>query len=275
MKGRIEQCFATLRERGERALIAFIMAGDPDMAATRALVHAAAAGADLIELGVPFSDPTSDGPVLQRSAERALRRNVSLPRVLELVHELRQESLTTPIILFGYYNPIFRYGCQRFAEDAVQAGVDGVLVVDLPPEEAGELRRFTDPAGLDVIHLLAPTSDSERIRKVLARARGFVYYVSLTGVTGVRAVDPAEVRPMVERVKRQTRLPIGVGFGISSPQQAAAVAQFADAVVVGTAIMRIVEEHGGDADLVERVGAFVRSLKSAIRSGASNASSAG
>ncbi|HUI26505.1 MAG TPA: tryptophan synthase subunit alpha [Candidatus Kryptonia bacterium] len=271
MSDRIEGCFRDLRAHGERALVAFIMAGDPDMARTRALVHAAAtAGADIIELGVPFSDPTSDGPVLQRSAERALAHNVSLPRVLELVHELRQESVPVPLILFGYFNPIFRYGCERFARDAARAGVDGVLVVDLPPEEAGELRRFTDPAGVDIIHLLAPTSDSDRMRKVLARARGFVYYVSLTGVTGVREVTPADVRPMVEKVKRQTKLPVGVGFGITTPEQAAAVAQFADAVVVGTAIMRIIEAHATAPDLVERVSQFIHSLKAAMRNGASS-----
>lgn len=272
MSGRIERSFAALRANDQRALVAFIMAGDPGMEQTRTLVHAAAAsGADIIELGVPFSDPTSDGPVLQRSAERALKQNVSLPRVLELVQELRQESVTVPLVLFGYFNPIFRYGCERFARDAARAGVDGVLVVDLPPEEAGELRRFTDPAGVDIINLLAPTSDSERMRKVLARAKGFVYYVSLTGVTGVRAVTPADVRPMVEKVKRQTKLPVGVGFGISTPEQAAAVAQFADAVVVGTAIMRIIEAHATAPDLVDRVSQFIRDLKAAMRNGASGA----
>lgn len=263
---RIESCFAALRERGEVALMPFIMAGDPDMAHTRAFLLAAQeAGADLIEVGMPFSDPTSDGPVLQRSAQRALDRNVSLPRVLELVHELRQQSLTVPIVLYGYYNPIFRYGPERFARDAARAGVDGVLVVDLPPEEAGELRRHTDQTGVDIIHLLAPTSDAVRMRKVLSRAKGFVYYVSVTGVTGVRAASPADVRPMVERVRRHTKLPVGVGFGISSPEQASEVAQFADAVVVGSAIMRIVEEHAGAPDLVQRVAEFIGDLKMAVR----------
>ncbi len=265
---RIESCFATLRERGEAALIPFLMAGDPDMSRTRALLLAAQeAGADLIELGMPFSDATADGPVLQRSAQRALAQNVSLPRVLELVHELRQQSLSVPVILFGYYNPIFRYGPDRFAHDAAQAGVDGVLVVDLPPEEAGELRRHTDEFGLEIIQLLAPTSDAARMKKVLSRAKGFVYYVSVTGVTGVRRASAADVRPMLERVRRHTKLPVGVGFGISSPEQAAEVAGFADAVVVGTALMRIVEEHGGSPDVVRRVADFIRELKAAVRSG--------
>jgi tryptophan synthase alpha chain len=265
---RIAERFAQLRKRGEAALIPFIMAGDPDMGHTRAIVIAAQdAGADILELGVPFSDPTADGPVLQRSAQRALMQNVSLARVLELVQELRGQGLTMPIILFGYYNPIFRYGVERFARDAAAAGIDGALIVDLPPEEAGELRRHTDAAGVDIIHMLAPTSDSDRMRKVLSHARGFVYYVSLTGVTGVQAIMPADVRPMVEKVKRQTKLPVGVGFGITAPEQAAAVAQFADAVVVGTAMMRIIEEYGGAPDVVERVSGFIRSLKAAMRNG--------
>ncbi|MBI4515574.1 MAG: tryptophan synthase subunit alpha [Deltaproteobacteria bacterium] len=273
---RIAERFAAVRARGEAALIPFIMAGDPDMGRTRALVLAAQeAGADLIELGVPFSDPTADGPVLQRSAQRALVQNVSLPRVLELVHELRQHALVVPVVLFGYYNPIFRYGPERFARDAAAVGVDGVLVVDLPPEEDAELRRHTDAAGIDIIHLLAPTSDAARMRKVLGHARGFVYYVSVTGVTGVRPIDPAEVRLMVEKVKRQTRLPVGVGFGISSPAQAAAVAEFADAVVVGSAIMRIVEERGGAADLVDQVADFIGRLKAATRRGQAPQSATG
>jgi tryptophan synthase alpha chain len=268
MSGRIASCFAALQQRGESALVPFIMAGDPDMDRTRALVTAAqAAGADVLEIGVPFSDPTADGPVQQRSAQRAIARGASLPRILELVHELRQAGVTIPIVLFGYYNPIFRYGTERFARDAATAGVDGLLVIDLPPEEAAELRRFTDPAGLDFICMLTPTSDGERMRRVLKGARGFVYYVSLTGVTGVRAVSPSDVRPVFERIKRQTKLPVGVGFGITTPDQARAIAEFADAVIVGTQIMRIIEEHATAPDLVKRVAEFLQALKAAIRNG--------
>ncbi len=264
---RIGQCFERLARRGEVALVPFLMAGDPDLDTTRSLLRGAVeAGADLIELGVPFSDPTADGPVLQRSAGRALQRGTSLARILEMVTELRAD-LSVPIVLFGYYNPIFHYGPARLAEDARRAGVDGLVVVDLPPEEADELWRPARAAGLDMIFLLAPTSDSRRVQAVLKKASGFVYYVSMTGITGTKAIDSTEVRGMVEDLRHQCSLPIGVGFGISTAAQAATVARFADAVVVGTAIMRVIEEHGGDVDLVERVGRFVRELKEALSRG--------
>jgi tryptophan synthase alpha chain len=261
----ISRRFAELRRSGEVALVPFIMAGDPDLDATRDMLHAVAeAGADLIELGVPFSDPTADGPVLQRSAARALQRGTSLQRILEMVSELRR-SLPTPIVLFGYYNPVFHYGPAALARDARQAGVDGLLIVDLPPEESDELWQPARDAGLDMIFLLAPTSDASRVHAVLRRASGFVYYVSMTGVTGSRAITPADVRPQVERVRSMCKLPIGVGFGITSGEEAAAVASFADAVVVGTSIMRRVEEQGAAAGLAENVGSFARELKLAIR----------
>jgi tryptophan synthase alpha chain len=263
--GRIAERFAVLRERGEVALIPFIMAGDPDLGVTKELLRAAAAsGADLIEIGVPFSDPTADGPVLQRSAYRALRRGASLPRILELVSDLRDE-LDVPLILFGYYNPIFHYGPEVFSRDARQAGVDGLLVVDLPPEEAEELWRPAHGAGLDLIFLLAPTSDAARVQAVMRRASGFVYYVSMTGVTGSRAITPMDVRPAVDWVRQQCPLPIGVGFGISSRAAAAAVAEFADAVIVGTSIMQLVESNNGHVDLAATVGSFIGELKAATR----------
>jgi tryptophan synthase alpha chain len=241
------------------------MAGDPDLGVTRELVLAATdAGADLIELGVPFSDPTADGPVLQRSAARALQRGTSLSRVLELVGQLRRE-IDTPIVLFGYYNPIFHYGPARLAADAKSAGVDGFLVVDLPPEEADELWQPARSQGLDVIFLLAPTSDEKRVAAVLKKASGFVYYVSMTGVTGSKAIEATEVRQAVEGIRDRCRLPIGVGFGISCAEVTRAVAEFADAVVVGSAIMRLVETQSGDPHLVESVGAFIRELKGATQ----------
>lgn len=265
MKSEISERFAQAKRRQEAALVPFLMAGDPDLGVTKALMLAAArAGADAIELGVPFSDPTADGPVLQRSAGRALARGVSLPRILEVVAEFRAEA-DVPVILFGYYNPFFRYGPERFCQDARKAGVSGLLVVDLPPEEADELWQPARAEGLDVIFLLAPTSDVSRVKKVLRKASGFVYYVSMTGVTGSKRIDTGEVRGMVERLRRDCRLPIGVGFGISSPADASAVAQFADAVIVGSAIMRLVEDSGGDASLPARVEAFVRELKAATR----------
>ncbi|MDX2168723.1 MAG: tryptophan synthase subunit alpha [Deltaproteobacteria bacterium] len=263
---RIKSTFAALKKRHEVALVPFIMAGDPDLETTRQLLLAAAdAGADLIELGVPFSDPTADGPVIQRAGVRALAQGTSLRQILELVAELRRGGFETPLVLFGYYNPYFHYGPERLVADARQAGVDGLLVVDLPPEEADELWTPARAAGLDIIFLLAPTSDRKRVKTVLAKASGFVYFVSMTGVTGSRAIDTADVAALVGDVRKQCRLPIGVGFGISTPEQAAAVACYADAVVVGSAITRLIEiEHGSPA-LVRSVGAFIRVLKDATR----------
>jgi tryptophan synthase alpha chain len=245
------------------------MAGDPDLGTTGALLREAAdAGADMIELGVPFSDPTADGPVLQRSAARALERGTSLPRVLEFVAGLRGE-LGIPVVLFGYYNPIFRYGPSRFARDASQSGVDGVLVVDLPPDEADELWLPLRAAEMDQIFLLAPTSDERRVRAVLRKASGFLYYVSMTGVTGSRAISPTDVRPMVESLRTRCGLPVGVGFGITSAAEAAQVATFADAVIVGTAIMRRVEEGERGSKLTSETRGFLRELKEAVRHPAS------
>lgn len=268
---RIDTTFGALRAQQQAALIPFLTAGDPDMDTTRELLRVAAdSGGDLLELGVPFSDPTADGPVLQRSAEIALKAGASLSRVLELVSDFRRAS-ATPVILYGYYNPIFRYGPERFAKDAQQAGVDGVLVVDLPPEEVGELLPWTRAAGIHFIFVLTPTSGPDRVRKVLRYAGGFLYYVSVTGVTGVRPMVAAEVRPAVQHLREATTLPIGVGFGISTPEQAAAVTAFADAAVVGSAIMRVVETHRGSAHVVPEVGAFIRHLKDGIRNGRAGA----
>jgi len=264
--GRIDETFAALKQRREVALVPFIMAGDPDLDATRVLLQAAvSAGADLIELGVPFSDPTADGPVIQRAGVRALQRGTSLRQILELVAELRRGGMTTPIILFGYFNPFLHYGPERLAADARAAGVDGLLVVDLPPEEADELWVPARAAGLDVIFLLAPTSDARRIKAVLRKASGFVYFVSMTGVTGTQAIDSADVARMVQGLRRTCRLPIGVGFGISTAEQATAVAAYADAVVVGSAIVKLVEAEGHSPALARSVGGFIGALKDAVR----------
>jgi tryptophan synthase alpha chain len=271
---RIDQCFARLRartagrENREAALVPFLTAGDPDLGVTRLLLEAACrGGADLIELGMPFSDPTADGPAIQRSSARAIAKGVSLPKIFEVVAQLRQTT-EVPIVLFGYYNPIFHYGPQRFAADAAAAGVDGVLVVDLPPEEADELYLPARAAGLEMIFLLAPTSDESRVRAVMKKAGGFVYFVSMTGVTGSKQIETDEVRRMVDGLREHCRLPIGVGFGITTPREAAAVARFADAVVVGSAIVRLIEEHSGADDLPARVEDFVRKLKEATRDSA-------
>ena len=264
---RVDDTFRRLRPQRQVALIPFLTAGDPDLEATHEMMRVAVeSGADLLEIGVPFSDPTADGPVLQASAEVSLRARTSLPRVLELVGRFRSAS-QVPVILYGYYNPIFHYGPERFAADAQQAGVDAVLVVDLPPEDVGELLMWTRPAGIHFIFLLTPTSGPDRVRKVLKHAAGFIYYVSVTGVTGVRAMEVGTVQPAVARLRQATDLPIGVGFGISTPEQAGAVAQFADAVVVGTAIMRVVDARRGSPRLVPEVGAFIRRLKDGMRDG--------
>jgi tryptophan synthase alpha chain len=244
--------------------VPFVTFGDPEPGMTLPLLESLArAGADLIELGVPFSDPMADGPILQRAAERALAGGATLRGCLDAVAEFRRTS-DVPIVLFGYYNPIFRYGPERFAADARAAGVDAVLCVDLPPEESGELDRSSRAHGLDLIYLLAPTSTLSRMRRVLSRARGFVYFVAVTGVTGVRAALAENLETLVRSVKRLTPLPVGVGFGISTPEQAAAVARFADAVIVGSAIARIIESRGREREVLGAVEAFAGSLAAAV-----------
>jgi tryptophan synthase alpha chain len=260
---RIPATFAALRASGRVALVPFFTAGDPDLATTRALVLGAVAeGADVIELGVPFSDPMADGPVLQRSAHRAIAAGTSLMRILELVADLRRDT-DVPLVLFGYYNPLLHYGLERIARDAATAGADAFLCVDLPPEEDAEFRAAARAAGLDLIRLIAPTTPPARIHRIAAAASGFLYCVSVLGVTGGRDALPPELPELVARVRRVTDLPVGVGFGVQRPEQAAWIAGFADAVVVGSAIARIVEttERGG---VVERVTAFVRELRVAM-----------
>jgi tryptophan synthase alpha chain len=261
---RIAEVLAACRARNRAALIPYLTAGDPSPACTPTLVRAVVeAGGDLVELGVPFSDPMADGPVLQRSAARALAGGTTLPRILEMVAELRRD-VDTPIVLFGYYNPYFRYGVEAIARDAAAAGVDGVLCVDLPPEEAGELRAAVQAAGLDLIALLAPTTPAARVRQIASTASGFLYFVSVLGVTGARATLPAELPALVASVRDAVSLPVGVGFGLQSPAQAAWVAGFADAVIVGSALARVIEEST-PVDAPSRVQAFVADLVAAMR----------
>ena len=268
---RIAQRFADLRARDEAALVAFFTCGDPDLPTTGELVRAAVAeGADLIELGVPFTDPMADGPVIQRAAARALAAGTSLHRVLEVVAELRRDGVDVPIVLFGYYNPFFRYGHAALARDAATAGADGFLCVDLPPEEGGDFQAAVRAAGLDLIFLLAPTSGPARIRTVARSASGFVYFVSVLGVTGARAELPADLPEWVRGVREIVDVPVGVGFGVSSPEQAAWIAGFADAVIVGSAYARIVEESGREAPA--RVAEFTGALRRAMRDARSRAS---
>jgi len=261
---RIADVLATCRARGRAALVPYLTAGDPSLAITPALVRAAVdAGADLIELGVPFSDPMADGPVLQRSAGRALAGGTTLHRVLETVVELRRE-ITTPIVLFGYYNPFFRYGVEPIARDAAAAGLDGFLCVDLPPEEAGDLRAAAERNGLDLIALLAPTTPQTRVRRIAEVASGFLYLVSVLGVTGGRTTLPAELPGLVAAIREVTDLPVGVGFGVQSPEQAAWLAGFADAVAVGSALARVLEDSTPD-EAPRRVADFVGGLAAAMR----------
>ncbi len=265
---RIAKAFRKLKEEGGKALVTFITAGDPDMATTAELIpELEKAGADIIELGMPFSDPMADGPTIQLSSERALAGGATLPGILETVRSARRES-DIPIILMGYYNPIFTYGMERFAEDAVAAGVDGVLLVDLPPEES-EAEGFTRTArknGLDVIFLLAPTSGYDRIEKVIRLGRGFLYYVSVTGVTGARKEVSASLREEVLKIRDRSTLPVVVGFGISDPDQAGEVSSFSDGVVVGSALVKYFEKYRG-SELKEKVTGFVSSLKAGMGSG--------
>jgi tryptophan synthase alpha chain len=236
--GRIERRLEELRVEGRAALVPYFCVGDPDLETTRLAVLAAVeAGADMIELGVPFSDPIADGPVIQAASQRALAAGSSLPRVLELAQALRRDT-DVPLVLFGYYNPIFRYGDEALAAAAKTAGIDAILCSDLPPEEAGRLVAACREQGLDSIFLLAPTSGDDRIDAVAGMASGFIYFVSVTGVTGARTQAPAGIERLVARVRERTGLPVGVGFGISDPAQAAAVASYAELVIVGSAIVR-------------------------------------
>ncbi len=242
-------CFENLRAAGRKALIPYVTAGDPEPSVTVPLMHAmVAAGADILELGVPFSDPMAEGPVIQRAMERALEYDVSLEDVLEMVRSFRKTDADTPVVLMGYLNPVEVKGYAEFAREAADAGVDGVLLVDMPPEEAGELRAALREHELDMIFLVAPTTDDARIQAITAAGGGFIYYVSLKGVTGAGHLDIGGVEEHVARIRRQTELPIGVGFGIKDAGSAARIAGVADAVVVGSALVRRIEENAGSAD---------------------------
>ncbi len=263
---RITRRFQELRRAGRKALIPYITAGDPRPELTVPMLHAlVAAGADIIELGVPFSDPMADGPVIQKACERALAQGMNPRRVLELVREFRQIDAQTPLVLMGYLNPIECMGYQEFVTAARDAGVDGVLTVDLPPEEAAELIEPLNAAGIAPIFLLAPTSSARRIRRTAELARGYLYYVSLKGVTGSAALDVAEVAEKLAAIRACTDLPLGVGFGIKDPPTAAAVAQVADAVVVGSALVARMGELADDPERMRReVAAQIAAMRQAM-----------
>ena len=258
---RIAATFEQLRARGERALLAYVTAGDPSLDATaRLTVEMDRRGADIIELGVPFSDPLADGPVVQRAARRALATGTTLAGVLACVERVRRE-VRAPIALLTYYNPLLAFGLTAFADRAAKAGVDGVMVADLPPEEAAPLATEADRVGLDTIHFAAPTSPPDRLRLIARQSRGFVYLVSVTGVTGERTDLPRDLEAQVRALRLVTTKPICVGFGIGRPEQVAAVGRLADGVIVGSAIARLVEERSASATLAADVGDFVAALK--------------
>jgi tryptophan synthase alpha chain len=271
--GRISRKFRALADAGELGLIAYITAGDPSLdASSRIVLAAAEAGADLIELGVPFSDPVADGPVIQRASERALRAGTTLAGVLELVRNLRAHT-DVPLVLFSYFNPILQMGLQRFAESAASAGADGVLATDLTPEEADEYRATMQAHSLDTIFLAAPTSTDQRLERIANASSGFLYLVSRTGVTGAREALPEGLPQLVRRIRNLTTLPIAVGFGISLPSHVSVLGGIADAAVVGSALMAEVEGAASVDAAVVAVAARVRALKNAARAGLSQRSS--
>ncbi len=270
---RLNRRFAALKAEGRGGLVAFVTAGDPNPEASARIVKGLpAAGADIIELGMPFSDPMADGPSIQASSLRALNAGMTLRKTIELVRDFRRDDPDTPIILMGYYNPIYRYGVDAFLADAVEAGVDGLIIVDLPPEEDDELCLPARAAGLHWIRLATPTSDAERLEKVLTNTSGFVYYVSVMGITGTKSAARDSIAAAVSRIKARSDLPVAVGFGIRRPEQAQEVVSVADAAVVGSALVDTVKAGLDEAgqpqdDVAAAVHALVRDLATGVRSG--------
>lgn len=267
MSGRLDSTFSRLRQSKEKALIAYLMAGDPGLPETEQLVVALEqAGADIIELGVPFSDPIADGPVIQQAAERALKSGTSLRRILASVTSLRQRT-EIPIILMLYYNSIHAMGCGEFCKAANAAGVDGLIVPDMPPDEAGPLKGPADAVGLPLIFLLAPTSTTDRRKLVAKESHGFVYYVSLTGITGAKLSNATDIQQNIEKLRKVSAAPVAVGFGVATPEDAARVSKMADGVIVGSAIVKQIAAHQQDPGMVKHVAEFVQSLKAAMAVG--------
>ena len=263
--GRISQTFERLRNAHERALIPYVTAGDPDLEMTKTLVREMVRrGGDIIEIGVPFSDPLADGPIIQRASQRALQGGTTLRNILRTVRDLRRD-VEVPLVLMTYYNPVFRYGEEAFVADALEAGVDGIIVPDLPPEEAQSLRTLTADSSLDLIFLAAPTSTSARLALIAEASRGFIYYVSRLGTTGVRDRLADDLRLMLERLRATTAKPFAVGFGVSTPEHVRLVAECADGVVVASAILQMLEDLGDRSDRLEHVGEFVATLKAATQ----------
>lgn len=259
---RLESTFARIRSNGHPGLVTYMTAGDPDLERSAAILRALdRGGADVIEVGVPFSDPLADGPVIQRATERALASGTTLSRVLDMVEGVRAD-VAAPVVIFSYANPVLRLGAERFADRAQRAGVDGVLLLDLPIEEAGDFRGMMAARGVDTIFLLSPTTTEARLRTAAALGRGFLYAISRLGVTGARDRVADGAREMVERIRAVSELPVAIGFGISRPEHVREVGQWADAAVVGSALVNVIAEAGADADLPAKVEEYVRWLKS-------------
>ncbi|MCB9963615.1 MAG: tryptophan synthase subunit alpha [Rhodospirillales bacterium] len=264
---RIAQTFAQLKARNKTALITYIAAGDPDQQTAQDILNALpAAGADVVELGMPFTDPMADGPTIQAATQRALKAGMTLAKTLEMAKAFRHRHAETPLVLMGYFNPVYKYGCEKFITDAKDAGVDGLILVDLPPEEEEELAPFARQAGIDLIRLVTPVTTQERLKTLVSSASGFLYYVSITGVTGTAQADVQSVAAHIRQIKAHTDLPVAVGFGIRTPEDAAAFAGTADGVVVGSALVAEIEHNGAAAlsPIKEKVCALKAALQNIL-----------
>jgi len=266
---RLDKCFATLKSKNKKALVTFVTAGDPDMETSiKVLKSLSSAGADIIELGMPFSDPMADGPVIQASSSRALNAGATLKTTLEMVKSWRVTDPKTPLILMGYYNPVHAYGTKRFASDAKLCGVDGLIIVDLPPEESAELHDPAARVGLHLIRLVTPTTGVDRLGTIMHGAGGFLYYVSITGITGTTSADTSGIKPHVKMIREQSDLPVVIGFGIKTPEDALAMAEISDGVVIGSALVNTIANAQND-DVAELIHDQVHNLSVAINNGIS------
>ncbi len=266
MSSRIEHRFAQIKTQNRAALIPFIMGYDPDAKTTASLLETLAdSGADLIEIGMPFSDPMADGPVIQAAGNRALKAGATIAGILDIVRAFRTKNSDTPLILMGYFNPVYRYGMEAFCKDAVKAGIDGLILVDLPPEEEGEMRPYLDLSGLKLIRLIAPTSGDDRLKILSKSASGFVYYISITGITGAKTADAASLQSKLSHLREYTSLPVAVGFGIKTAQQVQSFAPFSDAVVVGSALVDLISQQKNTADCLSAAKQFITGLAAGLK----------
>lgn len=262
MSDRLKQKLDTLKAHGKKGLISFVTAGDPNIAVSQEILNGLpGAGADIIELGMAFTDPVADGPVIQNASQRALKSGINVQKTLDMVRTFREQNNDTPIVLMGYYNPVYAYGVDGFVQDAAEAGVDGLIIVDLPPEEDAELRIPAQTAGIDIIRLLTPTTDEDRLPALLDGASGFLYYVAVAGITGTKSAALEDLKPRIAAIKQATQLPVAIGFGIKTPDDARAMAALSDAVVVGSAIVNVIANDPGNA---KAVLAYVNGLADAV-----------